>query len=246
MATKIKRKRVPMDEKQKRRLQIAIVALCVAGALFFAGFSVGRNNESTRAAITAIEEQSVLPVSRTRTESTSLGPKNFDLIIPTGFKKSEDGAKKAAAIYVESWAQMITSTDAQVITAINFVTNPEATQLRASLADTITTARAPLSDAIAGQIYHQSVPMKIKVNSYDPENATISVWSAEFWAAAGDLDPIANFDLHELKLVYINGDWKIDSWVTTPGPTPEWAYKNDPMNSIDFIGALAGYEEYKR
>lgn len=245
MAIKIKRRRVPMDEKQKRQRQLAVVALFVAGALFFTGFSVGRNSESSRSEISQ-KENSVLPIVRTKTESTSLGPKNFDLIIPTGFKKSEDGAKKAAAIYVESWAQMITSTDAQVITAINFVTNPEATQLRASLADTITTARVPLSDAIAGQIYHQSVPMKIKVNSYDPENATISVWSAEFWAAAGDLDPIANFDLHELKLVYINGDWKIDSWVTTPGPTPEWAYKNDPMNSIDFIGALAGYEEYKR
>ena len=245
MAIKIKRQRVPLDEKQKRQRQMLIIGLFVAAALFFIGFSVGKNASSENEPLVA-KDDSVLPSAKPRTEVTNLGPKNFDLIVPRGFKDSEDGAKKAAATYVESWAQLVFSPDEDVIVAINAVTNPDASELRASLADTITTSRSYLNGAIAGQAYHQSVPMKTKVVSYDDKSATISVWSSEFWAAAGQLQPQGSFDLHELKLVFINNDWKIDSWVTTPGPSPQWAFSQEPQGSVEFLGSLAGYEEYKR
>lgn len=245
MAIKIKRRRVPLDEKQKRQRQFAIVVIFLAAALFFLGFSVGKNS-ATDDKSTASKANNVIPTTKPRTEISNVGPTNFDLIVPTGFKDSEAGAKKAAATYVQSWAQLVFSSDANVINAINYVTNPDAKELRAALANTIVTARTSLSKAIAGQAYHQSVPMKIKVESFDSKNATISVWSAEFWAAAGDLAPQGNFDLHELKLIYMNGDWKIDSWITTPGPTPNWVFTQEPMSSLDFMSALAGYEEYKR
>lgn len=246
MAIKIKRRRVPLDEKQKRQRQFTVIVLFLAAALFFAGFSLGKKSSSDDATNVTKKEDNVIPTAKPRTESTELGPKNFDLIIPRGFKNSEDGAKKAAAIYVESWAQMVFSSDVYVIDAINNVTNPDAKELRAALANTIVQARASFGDAIAGQAYHQSVPMKVKVVSYDDKSATISVWSSEFWAAAGTLQPQANFDLHELKLVWLNGDWKINSWVTTPGPTPTWTFDQEPTPSLEFLSALAGYEEYKR
>ena len=245
MVIKIKRRRVPLDEKQKRQRQLAIIALFVAAALFFLGFSIGKKNTEPKTEAKTEDEISIVR-KPSRSQVTEVGPTNFDGIVPTGFDHSEEGAKKAAATYVEAWAQLILTSDAEVITAIDFITTPEANELRTSLANNITTARASLRDAIAGQIYHQSVPMKIKVESYDSKNATISIWSSEFWAAAGEFEPQVNFDFQELKLVYVGNDWKIDSWITTPGPTPKWSYRDEPMGSIDFLSALAGYEEYKR
>ena len=143
MAIKIKRQRVPLDEKQKRQRQMLIIGLFVAAALFFIGFSVGKNASSDEGS-TVKKEAVVLPSAKPRTEITEVGPKNFNLVIPTGFMKSEVGAKKAAATYVESWAQMVFSSDVDVINAINYVTNPEAKELRAALANTIVSARASL------------------------------------------------------------------------------------------------------
>lgn len=246
MAIKIKRRRVPLDEKHMRQRKIAIVAVFLFAAMFFIGFSIGRSVSSDDSKSKKVAEETILPKAKVRSESTSVGPKNFDLIIPTGFSQSEDGAKKAAATYVESWAQLVFSNDGSVIQAIDYVTNPTADDLRVSLSDSITKARSYISDAVAGQAYHQSVPMKIKVQSYDKKNATIIIWSSEFWAAAGQLEPQANFDFHTLKLVYVNNDWKIDSWVTTPGVSPAWNYRQEPSDSLDFISTLADFEEYKR
>ena len=49
-----------------------------------------------------------------------------------------------------------------------------------------------------------------------------------------------------MKLVYVDNDWKISSWITSPGPTPEWKYRDQPLDSINFIGAISQFKEYKR
>lgn len=245
MAIKIKRRRIPLDEKQRRRRQTAIIALFIGAALFFAGFSLGKPSE-TDTTKTETKAESAIPVEQSKTEVTGVGPRNFDLIVPTGYDKSEAGAIKAGATYVESWAQLVLSSDAEVIAAINEVTTPSADSLRLGMSESITKARAAVSDSAAGQVYHQSVPMKIKVESYDDSNATLVIWTASFWAGAGTIEPQGNFDLHTLKLVYVDNDWKIDSWSTGPGPTPVWTSATDPTTSIDFFSALAGFEEYKR
>lgn len=249
MAIKIKRRVAPLDEKQKRQRQVVIITVFVAVALFFVGFQMGKNTVSPDIKVDAKQSEDntfKLGSAKTGTQISNLGPKKFDLAIPTGFVRSEDGAKKAAATYIESWPQLLSSPDFDVATAIDYVTTSNSTELRLSLATTITDVRARFADAAADQYYHQSVPLKIKVNSSDSTNVSLSVWSMELWVGAGTLEPQATFDIQDIELVYENKDWKIDTWVTTPGPTPEWAYRDNPLNSLDFMGALAQYEEYKR
>ncbi|MBP9115756.1 MAG: hypothetical protein KBF89_05365 [Acidimicrobiia bacterium] len=249
MAFKIKRRVTPLDENQKRQRQIAIIAIFLSVALFFIGFQIGKNNTNENTTL-AKQDKSSKSVEFggkiDKSQITNTGPKNFSLVVPTGFSKSEDGAIKAGATYVESWPQLLFSTDFDTAAAINFVTTSESTELRKSLAATITSARESLSGAIANQAFHQSVPLKIKVNSADSTNVSLTIWSLELWASAGELEPQSTFDFQDMKLVYVDNDWKISSWITSPGPTPEWKYRDQPLDSINFIGAISQFKEYKR
>lgn len=247
MALKIKRRVAPLDENQKRQRQIAIIAIFLTVALFFIGYQIGKNSASAEAKSTSKKSTKIdFNASKSKTEVSDLGPSKFDFVIPTGFAKTEDGAKKAAATYIESWPQLLSSTDYDVVAAINYVTTSGSTDLRQALGQSIESGRLALSGAIAGGSYHQSVPLKLKVESSDSKSATITIWSMELWAAAGKLEAQSSFALQTLKLVYADNDWKIDSWLTVPGPTPQWAYAVPPSNTLDFIGDLANFEEYKR
>lgn len=236
-----------MDENKKRRQQLVIIAITVVVAIFILAYQFGKNSiDVNKIAEKSSTDQVNFSSNKTASQVSSLGPNNNDYIIPTGFDKSEQGAIKAAATYIQSWPELLEASDDDVIAALDFVTTANAEVLRKSLADTLISARANLSGSIANQYYHQSVPLKIHIISSDKSNVTISIWSCEFWAAAGSLEPQATFDLHELKLIYVENDWKIDSWDTKPGPTPQWAYRDEPLDSLEFISQLSIYEEFKR
>ena len=172
MALKIKRQDTPLDENKKRQRQIAVIAIFVAAALFFFGLQVGKNTSSNPTSNVSKEDKSSSEINfgsnssnSSKSQVTNLGPSKFDYIVPTGFSKTKDGALKAAATYIEAWPQLISATDDQVIAAIEQVTTPNSTDLKASLAQSITSIRGTFSDSIVGQFYHQSVPLKTKIIS---------------------------------------------------------------------------------
>ena len=45
-------------------------------------------------------------------------------------------------------------------------------------------------------------------------------------------------NVHDMTLIWENGDWKIDNWVNSPGPTPRWQSENDPLSVEDFITSI--------
>ena len=244
MALKIKRRVTPLDENQKRQRQITIICVFVAVALFFVGYSMGKRNDTKSTTATKAEKANFSEKSKT-VNNSGLGPKDSSLAVPTGFSKSKDGAIKAASTYIENWPALLSIQDVEVAKTIDFITAPNSTELRKQLAQNVLDIRTAFSGAIANQSYHQSVPLKVKVNSSDSSNVSLTVWTMELWVAAGTLEPQSTFDLQEIKLTYIDNDWKIANWTTGPGPTPEWKYRDEPLDSVSFLGTLSQFEEYK-
>jgi hypothetical protein len=246
MALKIKRRLTPLDENQKRQRQIVVISVLVAVALFFGGYTIGKRNNPEPSNSVRANENADFSKKSQLSQVTSLGPSKFKYVIPTGFTKSKDGAVKAAVTYIESWPALLSAQDYDVANAINNITTPNSTDLKQQLAQNIQDIRTAFADAIAGQSYHQSVALKVKVNSSDSKNVSLTIWTMELWVSAGSIEPQSTFDLQDIKLTYVDNDWKISNWTTSPGPTPEWEYRDEPLNSVNFLGSLSQFEEYRR
>lgn len=80
----------------------------------------------------------------------------------------------------------------------------------------------PLAPALRGQAtaVYRGGPLGFRVTDFDQDAAPVEWWAFGVAAADEGLDPQMTFQTATTRLVWQDGDWKLDSTRTRPGPVP--------------------------
>jgi hypothetical protein len=79
--------------------------------------------------------------------------------------------------------------------------------------------------------------------AYAPQRAVVQTWSLGVVANTAGLGPTARFQTSTSALVWRQGDWKLDSFASRPGPTP--AVPAPASDAGAFVGLLARLRELR-
>ena len=90
----------------------------------------------------------------------------------------------------------------------------------------------------------RTTPAGYRVDGFQPDAATISIWRVGVIASSGALEPQHSWRTETFSLVWENGAWKIDAVRSTPGPTPPLATPATPP--AELVSAISSFDEFTR
>jgi hypothetical protein len=86
------------------------------------------------------------------------------------------------------------------------------------------------------------LPLAYKVNAFSSHRAQIAVWSAGVFTIEGLTAPTETWATTTVDLVW-NGDWRLYSLSTTPGPVPA-AATAAVTPAGELLDSVAGFSSY--
>ncbi|MFF3322293.1 hypothetical protein [Streptomyces sp. NPDC002889] len=151
--------------------------------------------------------------------------------IPTGYAKDEQGAQSAAANYAVALVSAdILKTDLRREIVRRLFVSAKVAELQAKLDQAYNKDfldRVGLDadgNAAAGMTYvSRTAPVGTKVTEYTDTTATVEVWCTGVFGTAGvsSTNPVTNdWFTMTLKLQWVDGDWRVESFSQKDGPAP--------------------------
>ncbi|MFJ4857538.1 hypothetical protein [Streptomyces sp. NPDC088730] len=152
--------------------------------------------------------------------------------IPSGYAHDEQGAQSAAANYSVALgsADMFDKGRRRAIATAVYA--PAVASARQGDLDKVYSGEAFLANiglsadgtAPAGQIFiSRSNPVGTKVEKFNGDTATVSVWYSALFGLAGEgsKNPVSeSWFTNTFDLTWINGDWKVTDFTQKDGPAP--------------------------
>lgn len=193
---------------------LAGVLACTA--LLAAGFGLGRVSTTRTAsapAPAADQGQALAPAAESVTV-TDPGPTRYVNDVGTGYARSEAGAVAAATGYLEALGDKRAFDAGWRERAYRTVADPAvADELIASVADSYqrVDAELGLGDGAAynGSVLAVTVPVGYRVDAYDSERATITVWAAGWLIQSSGPELPLRAQTATVELVWLSDDWKL-------------------------------------
>lgn len=84
-------------------------------------------------------------------------------------------------------------------------------------------------------------PLTVNVDADTADAATVEVWSVSVVMVEGGSVARQMWHTDTLSLVWQDGDWKVDGWDSTPGPTPGLGSEVELSNLAD-VDAVGGWQ----
>jgi len=162
---------------------------------------------------------------------------------PAGFAHSRDGATAAAIAYTATLSQRLLYLDpAAADSAVRAITADASVETitREVLAG-LQAVREPLA-AGAGATWWVVEPLAVKVEAYTDDRARISVWMVRVLSRPGVVVPQSSWVTETVELVWEDGDWRLWSDESTPGPTPVLDGSDLPASAAQLDTELTGFE----
>jgi hypothetical protein len=82
-------------------------------------------------------------------------------------------------------------------------------------------------------------PLRARVVSSDEAAATVDVWSVSVVAPPGAATARAMWRTVTIDLVLADGEWLVDGWTSTPGPTPMVGPESTISSAIEVAAVLS-------
>ncbi len=170
---------------------------------------------------------------RAATAATGTRPvTGTDGLVPTGFAHDEQGAQSAAANYATALGSPDMYQKSPREALIRAIYAPEVVDARVAdldkaYGDKALLGRMGLQDngtAPQGLTFvARTIPVGTKVEAYDGNRATVSVWHAYLFGLAGEesQNPVSeSWYTKTYELLWTGGDWKITDFRQKDGPVP--------------------------
>ena len=162
---------------------------------------------------------------------------------PAGFARNRDGAQAAAIAYTATLSQRLLYLEPAAAEAA-----VRAIAASASV-DTITrdvlaglqAVREPLASG-TGATWWVVEPLAAKVEAHTTDRARISVWMVRVLSRPGVVVPQSSWVTETVELVWEDGDWRLWSDESTPGPTPVLDGSDLPASAAELDVDLTGFE----
>ncbi len=172
------------------------------------------------------------------------GPATSSKGMPTGFARSEAGARAAAVAYVLTGQVLIDLPATAVDDAVRAISSTGSADVQvATTAQQLDRLRAVLAPGTGPTTYIQAV-LATRVNAFARDRADVSVWNVGVLSRVGVATPQAGWSTSVFDLVWERGDWKVWSETITPGPAPILNAGVAPATSQDFEAALSGFTSW--
>ena len=225
---------------------VAVIALIVGalvGGLFFRPASPKPKASASVNSAGAPAVEVALP-----TEDNP-GPVRMNGLAPSGFTTGATGASAAAVAYAQAVVQLTTHSAAEVDAAGRSMVAPRI-NANAAVGTTVEGLRSkirPRSDTVL-----RVVPLGRKLGPTTGNRMAVDVWVGVLSASpsgtpvAGGVIPTPtelNFFTVSAGLVYVGGDWKLESLRFAEGPTPAMN-DNAPMDAAQFGKTMQSYLPY--
>lgn len=223
------------DTHNRKRFLVWVAVLAImigSGALLL---TIGRPPSSAPSASTPTSTvRPVVPPGAT-------GPVADHAGLPVGFAHEEGGATAAAVAYATAPQRWLYFTDAQITAAVVEIATPAAApRLTEEVVSDVSSARDQLGKS-PGRVWWLVRPLAWRVDSYDPDEATVSVWTVTVLSAEEVAAPQCEWVTVTLELAWVDGDWRVDGVRDTPGPTPLTSPGDQPWDAGPFDQALTGF-----
>jgi len=222
------------DSHSRLRLVVgggAIAAMVVIGALLVALGSPDRGKAS----------DSPVDSVRPTVPVGVAGPVAEEAGLPAGFAHDRDGATAAAIAYATAPQRWLYFTDDEIVAAVEAIATPVAgPRLSEEVVTDVRTARERLGES-PGRVWWLVRPMAWRIESFTPDEASVSVWTVTVLSAEEVAAPQCEWITVTVDLAWIEGDWRVDGVRDTPGPTPMTGPGDQPWDAVPFDEALAGF-----
>lgn len=160
-------------------------------------------------------------------EDESVGPYRFEGEAPLGYAHNQNGAMAAASGFVTLPVRLLTRSQDDAINALGKMVAPEAiSTIVDKYQNDYATVRAGFATAQTltanPRVFAQAIPAGVRVVDASKDKVRTQVWLLVMVAIEGLVQPTAGWELHDITVVWRNGDWKVSEWTGQPGPTPSW------------------------
>jgi hypothetical protein len=191
---------------------LGLTALVILGL----GFVVGRASAPKGASSAAIGSAAA---------PASPGASRVENGVPVGYQRSQQGAIAAATNYTRFLGGPLILQPENARSAMTTLAAPESKdkllkELEGNLAGIQNGSQIITNAARGVKVAVASYPLAYHVNNYSSTVAEVSIWSMAVLGEDGQLAPTQAWDTITVDLEWTNGDWKVTSDGTIPGPAP--------------------------
>jgi hypothetical protein len=225
--------RTEADRPVVRRLAVAGAAALVFLAGMAARGAVGDRDASQPQAEAAPTDEAPATPGPTREVGGA----------PAGFARSRDGAQAAAIAYTATLSQRLLYLDPPAAEAAVRAISADASAgtLTSDVLAGLQAVREPLL-AGTGATWWVVEPLAAKVEAYTTDRARVAVWLVRILSRQGVVVPQSSWVTETVELVWEDGDWRLWSDESTPGPTPVLDGSDLPASAAQLDADLTGFE----
>jgi hypothetical protein len=220
-------------ERTKVRVVVAVVIgtmLSVGALLVVVG---SREHAASSGPATSMSPSTAADESR--------GPEADRAWTGSGFVPGRDGATAAAIAYATASQHWLYLNDDQISDAVRAIATPAAGQ---RLADQVVSEVSAARDRLrvsSGPVWWLVSPLAWHVESFQADEATVSVWTVTVLSAEKVAAPQSEWVTVTVDLVWLDGDWNVDGVRDTAGPTPMGGPNDEPWDAVPFAESLEGF-----
>jgi hypothetical protein len=162
---------------------------------------------------------------------------------PAGFTRTRAGAQAAAIAYTATLSQRLLYLEPAAAEAAVRAAAAGASEasLTADALDGLQAAREPLAQG-TGATWWIVQPLAAKVEAFDTGRARVSVWLVRVLSRQGVVVPQSSWVTETVELVWEDGDWRLWSDTSIPGPTPVLDGSDLPASAAELDADLVGFE----
>ncbi len=192
-----------------------ILALGLALVIGLVAFLAGR---ATAPVAKATPQTQTITVPATGASRTENG-------VPVGYAQTQPGAIAAATNYIQFIGGPLVLQPDKARAALGTLAAPESKQkllgeFEANLSSLQNSTQLVANAARGVKVSIGSYPIAYRVNNYSSTVTEVSVWAVAVLAEDGQLAPSQAWTTFTVDLEWTNGDWKVTSDGSTPGPAP--------------------------
>jgi hypothetical protein len=96
-----------------------------------------------------------------------------------------------------------------------------------------------------GSTFIRTVPVGFRVDGFQPNAATISIWRVGIVGSGGTVEPRQSWRTETLSLVWQDATWKLDAVRSSQGPTPPLA-RAGASPPAELYAAIPEFQEFGR
>jgi hypothetical protein len=234
--------------RSTRRYASLVGALAVAGALgVVLGLHLGHRPVRVVEVPHAQVEPSATSAPPTITNSIGdPGPSSVVAGVPVGYAHSPEGAASAAANYLGALAGPQLLDPPAYDALLRRMTTTEgyaelkrqADAGRPQALQTLGVGTSP-----APQLIVRSAPLGYRIDTYSPDEATVSIWSVGLVGSSTTRPPDASWSTTTITLDW-SGDWRMSGYRTTSGPVPPDSASQVPSLPSDLFSASPQFKGF--